>query len=484
MSLGCNVGCRSVGFTKDIAESAQTILRAGVMNKSQSIPNWPIQTRKRLSFDALIRQIRTRAEQLPDSRKRTGVFSVADAMLSAVAMFSLKDPSLLAFQERRNDENMRNLYRITQVPSDTQMRELLDPLDHDLLRPMFRDVFRELQRGKALKPFVFHQGCYLLSLDGTEYFSSKKVSCPSCMQRKNKAGEITYYHQMLGAVLVHPDCREVIPLAPEPILKQDGDNKNDCERNAAKRLLPRIRKEHPHLKLIVVEDGLSSNAPHIRLLKRLGMHFLLGVKPDDHQHLFEEVLKAFEEDRMTVLTWTDASDPKVTCEISFVHDLPLNKENSDLRINFLQYYEFGPDGEVRKRFSWVTDLTITSDDAGHLVRGGRARWKIENETFNTMKNQGYHFEHNYGHGKINLSVILAMLMMLTFLVDQTQQLCCPLFQAVHKKLGSRRAVWDHVRSHFRHFLFDSMRHLYEVVLRDLAKELPAPTFASRWARAP
>ena len=78
-----------------------------------------------------------------------------------------------------------------------------------------------------------------------------------------------------------------------------------------------------------------------------------------------------------------------------------------------------------------------------------------------------------------LSVVLAMLMMLAFLVDQTQELCCPLFQSVHKKLGSRRAVWDHLRSHFRHFQFRSMQHLYEVMLWDLAKELPAPTFASR-----
>jgi hypothetical protein len=290
---------------------------------------------------------------------------------------------------------------------------------------------------------------------------------------------------MLGAALVHPHHKQVIPFAPEPIIKQDGDNKNDCERNAAKRLLKKIRREHPNLSLIVVEDALASNAPHIRLLKQLRMHFLLGAKPDDHEHLFDEVIKAMEENRMTTISWTDPNDPNVLCEINFVLDLPLNKANPDLRVNFLQYIEFGPDGHESKRFSWVTDLTITRDNAGHLVRGGRCRWKIENETFNTLKNQGYHFEHNYGHGKINLSVVFAMLMMLTFLVDQTQELCCPLFQSVHKKLGSRRAVWDHLRSHFRHFQFESMQHLYEVVLYDLAKELPAPTCAFRYrARVP
>jgi len=71
------------------------------------------------------------------------------------------------------------------------------------------------------------------------------------------------------------------------------------------------------------------------------------------------------------------------------------------------------------------------------MRGGRARWEIENETFNTFKNQGYHFEHNYVLGGKHLAVVFAMLMMLAFLVDQTQQLCCTLFQSVWKKLGSK-----------------------------------------------
>ncbi len=450
-----------------------------------AIPERP-KTRKHLSFDPLIRQIRRRAEQLPDARNREGDYSIADAVMSAVAMFSLKDPSLLAFQERRNDENMKNLFRIKRVPSDTQMRDILDPLPIDSIRPMFNDVFRTFQHGKALERFVFHENCYLLSLDGTEYFSSKNIHCDACLQRRNKkTGEITYHHQMLGAVLVHPDHKQVIPLAPEPIIKQDGDNKNDCERNAAKRLLKKVRQEHPILSLIVVEDGLASNAPHIRLLKQLRMHFLLGAKPDDHGHLFDEVIKAGDEDRMTTISWADPNDPAVLCEISFVLDLPLNKANPDVRVNFLQYIEFGPSGHERKKFSWVTDLTITQDNAAHLVRGGRSRWKIENETFNTLKNQGYGFEHNYGHGRINLSVVFSMLMMLSFLVDQTQERCCPLFQSVHKKLGSRRAVWDHVRSHFRHFQFQSMQHLYEVVLYDLAKELPAPTFSPRHrARVP
>ncbi len=186
--------------------------------KTLAMPNL-IKPRKHVSFDPLMQVIRDGAETLPDRRGEGVDYSIADAVMSAVATFSLKDPSLLAFQERRNDQNMKSVYRIEQVPSDTRMREILDPIQPDLLRPLFNGVFRKLQRGAGLKPFVFYEDCYLLSIDGTEYFSSKSVHCDSCLQRKNKqTDEVTYYHQMIGAVLVHPDQKQVIPMAPEPIV--------------------------------------------------------------------------------------------------------------------------------------------------------------------------------------------------------------------------------------------------------------------------
>jgi hypothetical protein len=428
--------------------------------------------RKHLSADALYALLRLDFDKIPDHRSRKCPISLTDTLMSAFGVFALKDPSLLAFDERRKDENMRNLFGIARVPSDTRMREILDPVDPQQLRPLFNAVFRQLQRGKALEPFVFHQGCYLLSLDGTGYFSSSSIHCDSCLEKVDKeTAAVTYHHQMLAAVMIHPDHREVIPLAPEPIVKQDGNEKNDCERNAAKRLLRQIRREHPHLKLIVVEDGLASNAPHIRELQDLNMHFILGAKPGDHDFLWDQVIAAWDADQVTTICWTEG---QVACEIAFINGVPLNESNQDVRVNWLYYSELGPNDEERK-WTWVTDLHISRQNARRLVRGGRCRWKIENETFNTLKNQGYCFEHNYGHGEKNLSVILAMLMMLAFLVDQVQQLCCPLFQATLKRMKSKRALWDNLRSHFRHFVFRSMQHLYQAMLYDLAQKLPVPT---------
>jgi hypothetical protein len=264
-------------------------------------------------------------------------FALADVLQAAFALFALKDPSLLAFEERRGDVNLQTIFRIDQIPCDTQMRAILDPVNPEQLRPMFNDVLRELQRGKVLEDYVFFGGAYLLLLDGTGYFSSTKIHCPCCQEKVNKqTGEITYEHQMLAAVLAHPDHREVFPFAPEPIQKLDGSTKNDCERNAAKRLLVKIRGEHPHRPFIVVEDGLASNAPHLRLLLELKMHFLTGVKPGDHAFLFDRVIEAYEQDRVTTRSWQDGT---VHCEWSFVNGVPLNESNQDRLVNYLYYAE-------------------------------------------------------------------------------------------------------------------------------------------------
>ena len=123
--------------------------------------------RKHLSADALYALLRLEFDKIADHRGRECPISLTDALVSAFSMFALKDPSLLAFEERRNDENMGNLFGIARVPSDTHMREILDPVEPQAIRPLFNAVFRQLQRGKALEPFVFYHGCYLPSLDGT-----------------------------------------------------------------------------------------------------------------------------------------------------------------------------------------------------------------------------------------------------------------------------------------------------------------------------
>ena len=140
-----------------------------------------------------------------------------------------------------------------------------------------------------------------------------------------------------------------------------------------------------------------------------------------------------------------------------VNDVPLNASRADVRVNVIEYGEMGQDPV--QHFSWVTDVRVKKRNVYQLMRGGRARWKSENETCNTLKNQGDNVEHNYGHGEQNLSVVFATIMMLAFLVDQTQQLCCALFQAVWAKLGSKRLVWERMRALFYGDHLESMHEL-------------------------
>src|SRR2546425_11113876 len=326
--------------------------------------------RKHLSADALFRLVRNGFASIPDAGAEDTGISLPDALMSAFAMFSLTSPSLLAFDKERVAGNLQTIYGIERAPCDTYMRELIDPVSPESLRPAFTGVFRQLQRGKALEPMMFLHGYYLLALDGTGYFSSKTIHCKSCMQKVHRNGSITYYHQMLGAAIIHPDFREVIPLMPEPIIKQDATAKNDCERNAAKRFMAKLRQDHPHLKLIITEESLSSNAPHLETLQAHNLHYILGVKEGDHASLFQQVQAAEDAGRVTYYERHDRA-AGVMHRFRFVNNVPLNESRADVRVNFIGDLELGQDkGED---FSAVTDPRVSNRDADKSLRRGRGR---------------------------------------------------------------------------------------------------------------
>ena len=229
--------------------------------------------RKHLSTPGLLEAIRLSFATIPDPRNGCPI-PLVDALMSGLAVFGLKYPSLLKFDEAYQNEeviraNLKSLYSVEHAPCDTQLRTRLDPIDPEQLRSAFAAVHRQLQRGKALEDYPYWEGHYLVSIDGTGQYASSAISCPQCCVRNEGKANESYYHQLLAAVIVHPDLKTVLPLMPEAITRADGACKNDCERNAAKRLLGHLRQDHPKLKLIVVEDSLSSNGPHLKLLESL-----------------------------------------------------------------------------------------------------------------------------------------------------------------------------------------------------------------------
>ena len=418
-------------------------------------------TRKHFSLSSLIATVKDCLQKEKFTGAACSPISWIDCIMSGFAVFNLKYPSLLQYDTAVKagslKENLKNLFGVGHPPSDTCMRERLDQIDPKQLRRPFKKIFARLQRGKVLESYQFLDGYYIISIDGTGQYSSKSVHCDQCCEKKHRSGEVTYYHHMLGAALVHPDHKVVIPLAPEPITKADGATKNDCERNASKRLLQDLRREHPHLKILIVEDALAANYPHLSLLESLHMSYVIGVKPGDHGYLFDWI------NDLDANEYEIVDEKKTRHRFEYYPDVPLNDTHHDFRVNVIRYTETNKKGKVQ-RFSWVTNMTITDNNVFDLMRAGRSRWRIENETFNTLKNQGYHFEHNYGHGYKNLCSVFTMLMLLAFLVDQVQELCCHLYKKVRDKCRTKYNLFEQRRSFFVYFIWPNWETFYGRIL--------------------
>jgi hypothetical protein len=421
-----------------------------------------------LSTSALLSAVRKVFSAIPDHRQAAKcTIALDDALMSGLAVFGLKFPSLLKFDEQRHEDHIRHnletLYGVKRAPCDTQLREIVDPVAPAHLHPAFRALFQVLQETNQLEPYRFLGQFLLVSIDGTGQFSSSSICCPECSIKQTRGGDTLYYHQLVAAAIVHPDRKQVLPLIPEPILCQDGDTKNDCEQTAVKRLLIRLRQDYPTLPILVVEDALFAKGPHLKLLKKLNISFIIGVKEGDHAHLFDAVKTHEDNDTMEGFIQHD-EEKKITRIFRFVNGLELNKSHRDVKVNFLEYLEL-EDGQVRCRFTWVTDRQITESNCIEIMRGGRARWKVENETFNTLKNQGYRLEHNYGHGEQHLATNLALLMMLAFLVDQIQELAYVPFQQARRRFRSRTSLWERLRALFIGYFIDDWEILWQAITR-------------------
>lgn len=409
-----------------------------------------------LSCNELVGVVRQSFSAIQEIGARKPQISQKDVLMSGFAMFSLKYPSLLQFDQHYREDmirhNLTSIYQIENAPSDTQMRERLDQIEPKLLRKTYSRLFARCQRSKHLELFKYYDNRYLMPLDGTGYFNSEDIFCEHCCQKHHKDGRVSYYHQMLSAAIVHPDQKVVIPFAPEPIMNSDGSTKNDCERNASFRFLDDLKREHPHLKLIITGDGLFSNGPFIKRLQADNQRFILVAKEGDHKALFEEfnALPRFTH---------EFKDGKITHCFSWINQLPINDTHPDCLVNVLEYWEVHENG-TRQRWVWVTDFSLTEKNAYQIMKGGRARHRIENETFNTLKNQGYQFEHNFGHGNKYLSTVFAHLMMLAFFVDQLQQLGCSLFKKALARLKSKKNLWERQRGLFFNFFINSIDDLW------------------------
>lgn len=415
------------------------------------------------SYDDLVADV---AKAFEVGLKREGIvaakksdYSNLECLMSGLAVFAFKSASLLQFDHSLKSnqtflDNLKTLFNLQKIPSDTQIRTRLDLIDPAVLRSAFTKVFQLLQRSKVLDEFRFLKKYHLVSLDGTGLFSSHNVYCDNCCVKNHKNGEKTYYHQLLAASIVHPDQKVTFPLAPEPIMKEDGAQKNDCERNAAKRWIANFKREHPHLKAVILADGLASNEPFITLLRNNNLQFILVCKESDHAYLTDWINAMEDEDKITLFE----KGEKREATYEYLKGIPLNDAKNTCKINVVRFTETIK-GKTTK-WMWVTDLSLEKKDLNEFMRGARARWKIENETFNTLKNQGYEFEHNFGHGNKNLNTVFSYLMLIAFLLDQCMQKVNILFQKALAKSGTKRVMWQSMLHSIKIFVVPNFETLY------------------------
>ena len=399
----------------------------------------------------------------------------AQRNITGNATLFVQDRSLLQFQRRfqrkHQTSNLSATFGVRKIPVDSQLRDLIDRHGFQPLLSAFATWIGRLQRCKWLQHFQIFDARYLITLDGSRFFNSKRVKCEHCLTT-TKSGVTQYHHDILQAAIVHPDKRQVLPLAPEFVRNGDGKggeyHKQDCEIAAGYRMLGRLRDDSPRMSAIIVADSLYSKQPFVEQLRAARFSLLLVAKPGDHKSLYQDV--AFLR-RSNLLDCFQTEHRGERREYEWVTDVPLNGNPDAPLINFIQFRIVADSGKVAYRNAWVTDLTPTRANIVQLVRAARARWKIENEAFNTLKNQGYHLEHNFGHGHQHLSEALFVLNLLAFSMHQIFELVDGLYQRVRTLFSSRRAFWDEVRSVFRLFLFNSWD---QVLLRMNSPPQPLP----------
>ncbi|MCB0628251.1 MAG: transposase [Saprospiraceae bacterium] len=428
------------------------------------------QIRSEVNLDQLIDLVRGKLLELPDPRSRSVDYTFHDLVMSAFAVYHFKYPSLNRLEEQTTAEreNLHQLFKIGKLCSDAHLRSCVDQVDPSDLRELYPSCFQLLKRSGVLREYALADKQLICSVDGVEHFSSQKVHCPHCQERHHRNGQITYSHSMLCAALVHPDQREVFIMGSEPIKKQDGSQKNDCERNAAHRLLDWMSDHYKDYNLLFVEDALYANGPHLRRIRELNWNFIVNIKPGSHELLFKLFDTRKAQGSVRFCQWMDKQG--TTHRFWYDNDLPLNEACADVRVNVLMYEEELKNGSIQ-RFSWATSIPLSRRNVEQIMRQGRSRWKIENETFNTLKNQGYNFEHNFGHGSNHLATFMAYMMLLAFLVDQIFQRCNQLFNRIWKAAKTKVKMWEITRSLFMVRVVYSFKEFYIILAQQFSVQL-------------
>ncbi|OQA30639.1 MAG: hypothetical protein BWY57_02726 [Betaproteobacteria bacterium ADurb.Bin341] len=424
--------------------------------------------------------VRAAAAGFPDARKgRNTSHTVPDAVMSAFAVFFLQSPSWLSCQRAMQDEkgasNALSLFGIGAVPTDNCVRSLLDPAPPDLLHGAYRGLLGLLEGSGALERYRVLGGLTPVALDGTDFHSSEKISCPRCLVTRHRDGRTVFSHKAVTPVIVAPGVRQAVPLRPEFVGPQDGAEKQDCELNASKRWLDDMSPWLRGARAVLLGDDLYAHAPFCRKVLLNGLHFIFTCLRESHKAAYEWLDLLEPGDFQTVSeTRREADGHKRTWTVRFAQGVPLSGEDGALRTNWIELTVTDAKKRQAYRNCWATDLDVDAGNAVELAACGRSRWTIENGNNNTLKTKGYHLDHNFGHGKEHLANTLASLNILAFLTHTVLELTERHYRLIRDRLGRRREFFLHLHVLTVYHLFASWDDFEDFVMKALQLGPHAP----------
>jgi hypothetical protein len=429
------------------------------------------------ALDVVLGELREVCAAFPDKRGGGEVtYSMTDIGLSAFSLFFMQSESFLSYQrsleEGRKTSNCQTLFGMAKIPTDNHIRSMLDGVDPAHLQPCFDRVVQLLRDGDALTPFQRLAGGSggprtLIALDGTEYFCSQKLGCAQCLTRRRANGKTEHYHTMLAATIVAPEHNMVVPLMPEFIAPQDGHDKQDCERVAAKRWLAAHGERVADLRPVYLGDDLFACQPVCEAVLATGADFLFVCKQDSHKALYDFIDGATPHTHTVTLK---QAGKRLTYHYRWFDAVPLRDGKPALDVNWIGVTVTNPKGKVTYSGAFVTSLPVSRANVAELVACGRARWKIENESFNVLKNNGYHIEHNFGHGKQYLAMMFAAMNLLAFALHTACDCLEQLWQAARAAKATRRRFFEHIRTLAAYLVFPS----WCVFMQTLIASKPPP----------
>jgi hypothetical protein len=309
----------------------------------------------------------------------------------------------------------------------------------------------------------------LIAMDGTWYFSSqsKNINCVNCSCIQHAGGQITHYHSAITPVIVSPGHSQVVPLRPEFIRPQDGQIKQDCEINAAKRWLAAHAGRYGTGNDTLLGDDIYAHQPFCRQALLHGFHFLFTCKPASHTHLYNwvEALEPGSGLQSLNLRVKGKGNRWEYHHYRWANGVPLTDGDDALKVNWCELTVRDGQGEVLYRNGFITDWEINAQNVAGLVAAGRARWKIENENNNVLKTKGYHLEHNFGHGKKHLSSVLLTMNLLAFGLHTLLEVTDASYQLLRVAVGARRKFFQHLEAVTVYWFFENWERLMDFMMR-------------------